>query len=157
MSPDPSFYYKHAGFSYDPKTQTADEGRAECAFELARAALISSQRGWVVTWEPEPDPNSCAFDDDDDNTTEYFGCILRDSKSHVLASLWCIGDPEANYCQVVQAELALEALDDEYKCHVEAATALGLEAPDRDSYLNGLIWTGPRSADPDQSPDKAHD
>ena len=31
------FFFTHAGYSYDPKTETPEQGRAKCAQRLAEA------------------------------------------------------------------------------------------------------------------------
>lgn len=92
------FFYDNAGWIVGR--------RAEGALELARAERWAADNGLGFSWEPDYD------DCGDGGTTpnERFGCILRDVDGNVLTSLWSIGDPSPEYCRVVEAELALEAM-----------------------------------------------
>lgn len=104
------FFLKHAGYSYDPKTQTPAQGRIECAKALARAEAIMHEAGAYVTWEPE------SYVDDSwmepGRTLDRCECaILRNAEGEVLGLLGMIFDADADYMRVVEAELALEAQD----------------------------------------------
>lgn len=104
----------------DPKLKKAYEffkanagGRvghsAEDCLALARAEAVASSLGWAAEWEHDDHP----WDSDDDyEPAEVLGCVLKDMEGKVLGSLWGIGDPTRKYMRVVEAELALEALDE---------------------------------------------
>ena len=110
MNRDEQFFYDHAGFGYDPKTQTADEGRTECAKQLAAAELAFMRcPGAACGW----------FDDDSSaaelrrererfKTCEY--AVLTINGENVT-SLHAITDATDAYRRVVRAELALEVID----------------------------------------------
>lgn len=107
------FFLQHAGWSWQPQTETEDEGHGRSARELAQAELWANTAGALVfEWEDDPD-----YDGDDGPA---YGCLARrQGQRDVLASLWDITftndspvpgrDP---YCRVVEAELALDILAD---------------------------------------------
>lgn len=112
------FFYEHAGFSYDPKKETATEGHLRGAQGLAEAEAYAKAHGWYVGWVDDYDSR------DADRDTEWadwphYHCELRDAGGHHLASLggimfaekgdWLDGDP---YARVVEAELFAEAMHD---------------------------------------------
>lgn len=117
------FFHTHAGFSYDPKTQTEDEGRLECAIALANAELTAENNGWTFHWEQSEDMTNQslnrAFREWTDKGPEYFtwNCYCQDENGDTLSSLCGVDfspdrDPWMDdYRRVVQAELALEAID----------------------------------------------
>jgi hypothetical protein len=116
VSEGEQFFYDHAGFSYDPETQTAEEGRWECARKLRGAEVRAASLGWEVRWEEDPEP---IWDDDvERETTDYpqWWAVLFDSEGNVLGSLGSVDlgpdkDPWSDpYGRVVAAELAWEAL-----------------------------------------------
>ena len=111
-----AFFYKHAGWSYDPARQTPDEGRRECARTLARAEVEAQARGWSVEWSPDTD---AIWDDDvERETTDYDqylatlyddeGCYLTGIGSVDFGPTDCPEDEP--YARVVAAELASEYL-----------------------------------------------
>lgn len=104
-----AFFYKHAGYSHDPKKETRAQGRRRGAKALARAEAEASARGWRVEWEGDPEAYEMG-DAETEEPREVLGAVLRDENGHVLGSLWGIGDPTREYRRVVEAELALEAL-----------------------------------------------
>jgi hypothetical protein len=110
-----AFFYEHAGFSYDPKTETPDEGRFRCARELAGAEAFAKAQGWYVDWERDHDAEA--------NEEEYQGwpqyaADLKDADGELLESLSGImfkdqGDENDDpYARVVAAELADQARKD---------------------------------------------
>jgi hypothetical protein len=108
------FFYKHAGFSYQPDTETRRAGRARCAAALARAERDGSALGFTFEW----------FDDwtVGDHEKEFGAvyanggpatcesCVCYNGEGEVVASLHCIDDATREYRRVVEAELASEAL-----------------------------------------------
>lgn len=124
------FFFEHAGYSYDPKTQTADDGRAECAEALAEAesVLLEAMRCADVgcQWEND-DPELLGYrkrnpwtpNEEMDGTDFRRSCEQvciwhrnEDGRCTYLASLGGITDATQAYRRVVRAELALEALAD---------------------------------------------
>ena len=125
------FFLKHAGYSYDPKTETQMQGRVRCARNLARAEREARDGGIWFKWEIDPDTLSSDWVDDNQdggkNCTPWQTWICHACSPHespgrfsnlstIIASLGGIdfgraGEPWGNpYRRVVEAELALEAL-----------------------------------------------
>lgn len=126
LSPAALFFFEHAGWSYDSKTQTQAEGRTECAERLAEAeeAYMQAHRAADVGCEWQDDADGWAGERSDRRKGYATGdapesieqaCIWHRDEAgdvHYLASLCGIWDADANYRRVVRAELASEALDD---------------------------------------------
>jgi hypothetical protein len=128
------FFLKHAGHSHNPATESPMQGRVRCARQLAVVERKARDAGISFEWGPDSYPSSEWIADDEDGGknrdpwgTWYCSAIgprdeeysLNDSRGQgeVLANLGGIdfgrdgepwGDP---YRRVVEAELALEALD----------------------------------------------
>lgn len=107
------FFYKHAGYSYDPATETQEEGRVRCAKELAKAeAWLTAQPGFEVEWMEDTDYDPKDYDVPMPATG--WGCIVKVGEKR--ESLWGItfdgdGHPSGNpYARVVVAELASELM-----------------------------------------------
>lgn len=102
------FFYENAGWSYDPETETSDQGKLRCAHALAQAEMSAAVRGWFVSWETDPEPW--------DGDTPYYGplwiAILRDREGDCLASIGSVACPgqASDYGRVIDAELADEAI-----------------------------------------------
>lgn len=103
------FFLEHAGFSYDPKTETREQGQARCAKDLAAAedALMQAMRiGDVqVIWADDPRTG-----DEFEEVENVESCTIE-IDGEIVASLFAIWDADANYKRVIRAELALECLD----------------------------------------------
>ena len=129
------FFLKHAGFSYDPKTETRMQGRMKCARMLAKAEREARDGGFSYQWSIDPDILSSDWIHDNEDgerdhdpwhtwqcamyapykpQEEYYG--LRPG---IVASLHGIdfgrdGKPWGNpYKRVVEAELAIDGLTNE--------------------------------------------
>lgn len=111
-----AFFYEHAGYSYDPETETPEQGRQRSAELLAAAERDAVKRGYEIVWAVDDDP---IWDDDvQRETTDYdqYVCSVYDADGVVLASLGSVDfgpgvTPEsAPYGRVVAAEVALEAM-----------------------------------------------
>lgn len=117
LTEDQRFFWEHAGWSYNPKTETKREGRMRGAIALANAEQHARSERWYYTWVEDDDADVSWMDkkarrDYRMGKTKMLGCVLYDSNDEVLASLWAIhvsGRGDA-YCRVVEAELALEAI-----------------------------------------------
>lgn len=115
-NPDPvGFFYQHAGYSYNPATETPEQGRRKCARALARAERAGSDAGLGFRWSIDPDTDSSDWNDDPEPWAQWV-CECVDADGETVACLGGIdfgrdgepwGDP---YQRVVEAELAAEAL-----------------------------------------------
>ena len=98
MTPAEQFFFDNAGYSYDPKTETPEQGRAKCAQRLAEAEAEADRRGWWVEWT----------DDGEEDGAQRWCALLRDSGSAVLGSLGGLDVCAGPYTRVVAAELAAD-------------------------------------------------
>lgn len=115
LTVDQFFFYQNAGYSYDPKTETLEEGRLRSARELADAETIGQRLGYVFEWELDECPDlSWMSDEEREQDHEVLCCRIPDPESiwHSLASLCGITDPDSRYRRVIEAELAAEAIAD---------------------------------------------
>ena len=116
LSPAEVFFYENAGYSHDPKTETAEQGRIRCAKDLAKAEAEAERLEWSYEWPWDDSGCSgcdCGSDECDcsaGRSHETLGCVLKDADGNVLESLWGICNPSRSYARVVEAELASEAL-----------------------------------------------
>lgn len=115
MKLDYKFFYDNAGYSYDPKTETPEQGRWHCARILACAELVADRLNMTFEWSIDPDIDSSDFDDDPE-PWQLWQCAAFDSDGYCCASLSGIdfgrdGEPwGSDYKRVVEAELAAEAV-----------------------------------------------
>src|SRR5262245_58257864 len=100
-----TFFFRNAGYSYNPKNETRIQGRWRCARDLAAAEQHAARMGWTATWEWD----AMEWDGEGPAPHEVLGCVLKNADGEILASLWGIGDPSRDYRRVVEAELAAEA------------------------------------------------
>lgn len=118
MTRDEQFFYDNAGYSYNPQTETPDQGRLKCAQELARAERYAQDHDWRVAWEHDhyADDSFVEIWDEAERDEwrnqehECLTAVLYNEAGEVLASLGGIFDPDVDYIREVNAELALEAL-----------------------------------------------
>jgi hypothetical protein len=110
-----SFFWKHAGYSYNPTAgETPEQGRRACAVALAAAERAGSDAGLSFDWMIDPDVDSSDWSDDPEPWRQWV-CLCRDMDGAVVASLGAIdfgrdGEPlGSDYRRVVEAELASEA------------------------------------------------
>jgi|SRR5262252_38931 len=101
------FFYDNGATSWNPQTETQEQGRERGAKELAAAEQHALEQNWHFDWDAD-DP--CDHEDGVcSREPEY--CQLWDAeRENLLASLSMICDADDNYRRVVQAELALEAM-----------------------------------------------
>lgn len=106
-----AFFYKHAGWNHDPKTETDDQGRKRCAAGLAQAEAHARYEGWRYSWQHETDGEDRSGINHDG---PLWLCILYDNDGEVMDSLGNIdlgatGHPCTEpHGRVCEAELALE-------------------------------------------------
>ena len=116
MTQAEQFFYDNAGYSYDPKTETQENGRLRCAQAMAEAEAYVQKHGLEYVWEDDQDgcigcdcgseECSCCTGE----SHETLCCLLKDPETgNVLASCGGICGVTAEYRRVMEAELALEA------------------------------------------------
>ncbi len=109
------FFYEHAGWSYDPKTETSQQGRRRCASTLAAAEDRARDLGMRYDWQEESDPDRSGIDHDG----PLWVCLAF-LGGNVVASLGGIdlgacGTPYTHpYARVTEAQLAMEGLPPEH-------------------------------------------
>ena len=112
------FFRKHAGFSYDPQTQTREQGIAQCAEALSIAEYDARDKGFTYSWSIDPDVNSSDFSDEKPFYS-LWQCAMYDRKGRIVNSLHGIDfgrnrDPFGKaYKRVVEAELAIDGIGNE--------------------------------------------
>jgi len=125
MTNQEKFFYDNAGYSYNAATETAEEGRVRCAKALAAAESEMMYRPWYVEWTD--DDQDAQFQDENGEWQEapaVVAMLMRyfddpDRQVDCLASLGGITESDnaterANYRRVVEAELALQALEESH-------------------------------------------
>lgn len=96
LTVDQFFFYRNAGYSYDSKTETPEQGRLRCAKELADAETIGQRLGYVLEWDFDECPDlSWMSDEEREHDHEVLRCRIPDPENtrHSLASLYGITDP----------------------------------------------------------------
>ena|SRR5215831_17223718 len=113
------FFFDHAGYSYDPKTETKRQGRLRCAKAMANAERLAQSYGLQFNWEDDwlVGDHTKEFDTYKENPQTCESCVCVDIEGNVLASLGCIDDADSNYRRVIEAELALEAIPQYQQIH----------------------------------------
>lgn len=96
------FFREHAGYIVGQS--------AKGAWNLARAELEATSRGWYCEWEHDPDGIDTLGDIPPEEVEEILVAVLYDEDGEVLSSLGGVVDPDRSYARVVEAELALEVL-----------------------------------------------
>lgn len=116
LTPNQLFFFEHGGYSYDVKTETAEQGRRRCAIAMADAEEKAKNLGWHVGWSDDWTCGSHVKEFGEDAYSEEpatcEAAILVDADGKVLASLGCIDDASPEYRRVIEAELASDALVD---------------------------------------------
>ena len=105
-----SFFFEHAGWSYDPATETPEQGRRRCAERLADSEAWASAMGVRFNWHEDFQIDHAAeFDCYADGGPETCECVLATLDGECVGSLSCIDDATDEYRRVVEAEVASEA------------------------------------------------
>lgn len=114
------FFYDNAGYSYDPTTETPEQGRERGAVLIASAECWARETAYSFNWGIDPDGDSSDWIDDDEDGGKnrepwrVWECFMYDEKGNIAQSLHGIdfgryGKPWGDvYKRVVEAELALE-------------------------------------------------
>lgn len=98
------FFYNHAGFSYDPISETREEGRVRCAKRLAAAEQWAKDENVSYEWLEN------THDDGFLGSPETCEVLIATHHNHE-AILGGIDDATDDIRRVVEAELALQLLD----------------------------------------------
>lgn len=101
------FFREHAGYGYDPTTETPEQGRDRGARKLAAAERYAFENEWTHEWRIDESGCNCDTDTPCEKTSV---CVLYDTNANIIASLSGICDPTAEYRRVIEAELAMEAM-----------------------------------------------
>lgn len=120
LSDAEAFFYEYAGFSYNPATETVEDGKRRGARQLATAEREAKEHDLEIVWSRDGESEL------DDAGTKYadwphFQVIVYGSDGEILSSLSSImladqTDPWLSeayrdpYARVVEAEVASEAL-----------------------------------------------
>lgn len=115
LTPAQQFFFEHAGWGYDPSTETKEEGRTRGAIALAAAESEAREKGYSFEWGICPLGDSSDFSDELP-AWSLWACICRNSEGESVSNLHAIdfgrdGTPwGSTYRRVVEAEMAMEAL-----------------------------------------------
>lgn len=97
-----NFFRRHAGYACVENTrgvrETVAAAKRRVAHSLACAEAEAAANGWRCEWEGDPDAEC--------------GAVLRDMSGHPIADRWGLSDLPRDKRRVVEAELALEALEE---------------------------------------------
>lgn len=106
------FFLRHAGLSYNPATETRQQGRAAGARRLAAAERDARALGYRFEWQYDPAGCIGGGAADCDCSTgrahECMVCLMLDPAGVCRQSLGSVCKPSRDYRRVVEAELALE-------------------------------------------------
>lgn len=115
LSKQEQFFYDNAGYSYDPKTETPEQGKVRCAKAMAEAETWATEEGYYYRWEIDLFSDSSDWSDEEPPWSVW-ACAMYSPDAQVVASLSGIDfgrDKEPwgdSYRRVVEAELALEIM-----------------------------------------------
>ena len=115
LTADQLFFYEHAGYSYNPQTETPEQGRMRGAIELAQAEQYAANLGWTIEWDWDEIVDRRKNSKSHPRKEHEVLCARSPDPSnprYSLAALCGIDHPDSNYRRVVEAELASEALHD---------------------------------------------
>ena len=98
-----NFFFRNAGYSWDPRTETRYEGHERCALRLAQAEAMADELGWYLVWEDDPEASF------DEGAQRYIASV-RTSEGTLLQNLGGVDDCSHRYGRVLFAELALAEL-----------------------------------------------
>lgn len=113
LTPTELFFYDHAGYCYDSKRETEEQGRIRCAKQLAEAESIAARLNYEYEWDWDECPDLSWMDEEERaKEHEVLCCRIVDpsNRKYSIASLCGITDPDSNYRRVIEAELASEAI-----------------------------------------------
>ncbi len=132
------FFYEHAGYSYDPKTQTEEEGRRATAKALANAEQWAWDNNYEFEWNQEIEDWGTFLDGTEigpEEVSDIVSVVMRTEDGEGVEALGGIiegydNEHNRNYRRVVEAELAREQQTEPWE----------FKAPKRNPGTN---WWGP--------------
>jgi hypothetical protein len=71
LTTDQRFFYDNAGWSYNPETETEEEGRINCAVALDAAESQGLAAGLYVRWSIDEGASSADFREDTEDGSTY--------------------------------------------------------------------------------------
>ena len=83
---DQAFFWRHGGYSFDPLTETPEQGRKRCAINYADDESRGRAAGFSFEWQIDSDIDSSEWDDSP-NPWSTWNCVCRDSSDRVVSSL----------------------------------------------------------------------
>lgn len=114
MTNDEKFFFEHAGFSYDPKTETPEQGKLRCAQELAKAEAWARNNDVAFRWSVDEDCDSSSFSNKRPRWQLWQCAAYRDGEFATSIGAVDFGrdrDPWMDpYRRVIEAELAAEIM-----------------------------------------------
>jgi hypothetical protein len=114
LTADERFHWEHGAYSYDPKTETSEQGRVRTAIRMAAAECRAREAGWTFRWEQDD-----ITSEEHSNEQPFYplwACLAYDADGHVVGSLGGVDFGRdvapwgAPYRRVIEAELAYEAV-----------------------------------------------
>lgn len=109
------FFYNHAGISYMPGKETAEQGKIRGAKQLAKFEARAYARGFTYHWSVDQSTDSSEFSDVKP-AWKLWQCAMYNCRGRIVNSLHAIDFGRdvkpwgQDYRRVVEAELALEGL-----------------------------------------------
>lgn len=122
MNTNEQFFYENAGWSYDPKTETSEQGRQRCAKLLAQAEAWAKSNGVSYEWSKDDITNKDALAPGifpiaaSEPGPEYrLDQVLCYHHGEIIGSLggidfgYGVHRSQSDYKRVVEAELVIDA------------------------------------------------
>lgn len=106
------FFFDNAGYSYDPKTETQDQGRERFAKQYAAAEAWARDNGYSFNWEIDPGIDSSDFSNERP-AWQLYQVTMFNSDGEVVDSMGGVdfgrdGTPWGdNYRRVCEAEMSV--------------------------------------------------
>lgn len=122
MTTQEQFFYDQAGWSFDPKTETSEQGRKRCAQLLAKVETWAKANGVRYEWTKDDITNKSALAPgifpiaaSEPGPKYFLDCVLCYHNGKLVGSLGGVDfghripRNQSPYKRVVEAELAIEA------------------------------------------------
>lgn len=115
LTANEQFFYDNAGYSYDPKTETAEDGRKRMARELAAAEDAMKKGPYFISVERDPEPYDGDMPYDGPMWIVELMSVKGSTESELVGSVGGVACYEETdpYIRVIGAELAREHLPEE--------------------------------------------
>lgn len=115
------FFYENAGASWNPETETPEEGRHRCAERLAQVEAWGARSGYCFAIQVDPDAGMVS-----DTDYDQFEVRMYSTDGELVGAIGAIdigpdADPDwSDHVRVVKAELLSEVAPDDTE-HIEIA------------------------------------